>query len=177
MRIRLLGSLLAFGVCTALLSAAVVCAQPPAPLGEGEFWGRGKGFEKCLKKLNLTAEQKSKLDTQRAAQRDAMKTIRQSIASKRQDLRAEMDKDATDKAKIDGIAAELKNLEGRRVDQQIKGILQMKEVLTPEQFKQLSALREGKKGRKHGWWKKHSDPEGQPACGSSPKPESGSEAN
>lgn len=169
MRMRFVGKTSALWVCMALLSAAIIHAQPPSE--EGEFWG--KGFYKGLKKLNLTAEQRSKLNTQRAAQRDAMKAIRQSIASKRRELRAEIDKETTDRARIDSIAAELKNLECRRIDQRIKGILQMKELLTPEQFKQLHALREGKMGRKHGWWKKQSDSPAPPAGGPPPDSSSG----
>jgi Spy/CpxP family protein refolding chaperone len=177
MRTRCAGILLASWACVALFSVAVACAQTPSASGEGEFGCKGKKFEKHLKELNLTPEQKTQLDTQRAAQREAMETIRQSIETKHQELRAEIDKETTEKAKIDSIAVELKNLEAQRIDQEIKGNLRMKEVLTPDQFKKLNAIREKRKEGKHGMWKKQCSPPAQPASGSSSaSPESGGPA-
>ncbi len=173
MSTRFAGTTLAWWACVAFFSAAVVCAQTSSPSGEEELWCSGKKFDKHLKELNLTPAQKTQLDTQRSAQREAMESIHQSIETKRHELRAEMDKDATDKAKLDSIATELKNLQGQRISQEIKGILQMKEVLTPDQFKKLNAMRENRKHGKHGGWKKQCTAPAAPASGSSPaSPES-----
>jgi Spy/CpxP family protein refolding chaperone len=178
MRTRFVSTTLAWWTCVAVFSAAVACAQTPCPSGEGELGYKGKGFDKHLKALNLTPAQQTQLDTQRAAQREAMKSIHQSVGAKRQELRAEIDKEKTDQAKIDSIAAELKNLEGQRIDQEIKGTLQIKTVLTPDQFKQLSAKRGDRKHGKHGWWKKHPNPQ-TPSAGesSSAAPVSGGTAS
>jgi Spy/CpxP family protein refolding chaperone len=126
--------------------------MPPPPRG-GHGWHKGKGFGKHLKELNLTSEQQQKIDAQRKEQRSVMKGLRESLKAKHDELRAEMDKENTDKAKAESIGAELKKLEGQRIDQEIKGILQMKETLTPEQFKKLGDMREkreGGRGGKHG---------------------------
>jgi len=158
MRTRFRSTMVVCWACVALFVAAVACAQTPGPSGEGELWCKEKGFDKQLKGLNLTPAQKTQLDTQRAAKKEAMQSINQSIVAKRQDLGAEIDKDTTDQAKIDSIAADLKSLEGQRIDQEIKFKIQMKQVLTPDQFKQLSATREGRKHGKHCGWKKQSNP-------------------
>ena len=82
-----------------------------------------------------------------------MKKVRESIRAKREELRDELDKEQTDPAKIEAITSELKKLEGDRVDQEVKGILGMKETLTPEQFKKLRSRehRGGRHERKGEW--------------------------
>jgi len=152
----------------------MMLAQQPAASARGDHWRPGKKFDKQLKELNLTPEQKTKIDAQRAAQREAMEKIHDSIKAKRHELRAEMDKVATDKAKIDAIAADLKNLEGQRIDREINGILQMKEALTPEQFKKLGAMREKRKHGRHGWGHKRQETQAAPGNeASSAPPEAG----
>jgi periplasmic protein CpxP/Spy len=162
MRARCIGTVTVLGMVLLLLTLAGACAQPASPPGSDEAmmpppppggeggWHKGKGFGKQLKELNLTPEQKEKIEAQRKEQKSAMKNLRESLKAKHEELRAEMDKEKTDKAKIESITAELKKLEAQRIDQDVKGILQMKETLTPEQFKKLGAMREEGKGEKHG---------------------------
>lgn len=126
--------------------------MPPPPPPPGFEGGKrhGKGFKRMAEELNLTPEQREKFKALRKDQGAAMKKLRESIRAKREELRVEMDNEKTDKAKIDGITADLKKLEGERVDQEVKGILQMKETLTPEQFKKLGAMHEEMRERRPG---------------------------
>lgn len=143
---------------------AAKVVQNPAPVGEGEMappppgreGGRrkGKGLGKDLRRLDLTPEQEAKLMEQRKEQKDIMKLIHRSLKAVHEELRAEIDRETSDPAKIEELTAEMKRLEAQRIDREIKGILQMKVVLRPEQFKKLGAIREehkGEKGDKHGW--------------------------
>ncbi|MCX6356885.1 MAG: Spy/CpxP family protein refolding chaperone [Candidatus Aureabacteria bacterium] len=167
MRTRFIGTLAVPAAGALLLSAAAVFAQTPCPAGADGGWHKGKGCGKQLEQLNLTPEQKQKLDAQRKEKKSAMKGLEESLKAKRGELREEMDKEKTDKAKIESIGADLKRIEAQRIDQEISGILQMKEILTPEQFKKMSAMREEHKGGKHGKkWKGHThgDDEGDTAA-------------
>jgi Spy/CpxP family protein refolding chaperone len=123
---------------------------PPPPGGKAGWQHKGKISKKDMGELNLTPEQQKKIKEQRKEQGSAMKSLRESLKAKHEELRAEIDKEKSDKAKIEGITADLKKLEDQRIDQEIKGILQTKETLTPEQFKKLSDMREKREEEKRG---------------------------
>lgn len=133
------------GAQAATSPASVEKMATPQPGGGGEM-RHGKRPGKMMKELDLTPEQNEKFKAQRKEQSAAMKKVRESIRAKREELRDELDKEQTDPAKIEAITSELKKLEGDRVDQEVKGILGMKETLTPEQFKKLRS-REHRGGR------------------------------
>jgi Spy/CpxP family protein refolding chaperone len=59
----------------------------------------------------------------------------QEMRQARQALRDELNKPGSDMAVVKKLAGELKNLQARQVDARVEGILDMKKVLTPEQFK------------------------------------------
>jgi len=161
---RCIGTVTVLGIVLLLFTLAGACAQPASPPGSDETmmssptpptgdeggWHKGKGFGKQMKELNLTPEQQQKFKAQRKEQGSAMKSLRESLKAKHEELRAEMDKEKTDTTKIESITADLKKLEAQRIDQEVKGILQMKGTLTPEQFKKLDAMREEGKGERHG---------------------------
>lgn len=135
-----------------MLAAALAQTPPPPPgppHGDGEMPGE-REFGKHLKELDLTAEQTAKINAQRKEQKSAMKSIRESLMAKRNELRDELDKEKTDKAKIESITSELKRLEAQRIDQKVNGILQIKATLTPEQFKKLGSMREKHRGKMFG---------------------------
>ena len=125
---------------------------PPLPPPEKEGgWRMGRRLgRQQLKELNLTAEQQEKIDAQRKEQKAVMRVVRDALKAKHEELRAEIDKEKSDPAKIEGIAAELKKLEAQRIDQEVKGILRVKETLTPEQFKKLSLMREERRAGRRG---------------------------
>ncbi len=135
----------------AVAPAAGEGTMPPPPPGAGGGWKMGRRLGRHqLKDLDLTAEQQEKIDAQRKEQRAAMRAMRDALKAKHEELRAEIDKEKSDPAKIEGIAAELKKLEAQRIDQEVKGILRMKETLTPEQFQKLGSMREERRGGRRG---------------------------
>jgi Spy/CpxP family protein refolding chaperone len=161
MRAKCIGTVTVLGVVLLLLTlAGYATAAAPPPGGDEAMmpppppppggWHKGEGLGKHLKELNLTPEQQQKIKAQRKVQGSAMRSLRDALKAKHEELRSELDRENSDKAKIESITADLKKLESQRIDQEVKGILQMKETLTPEQFKKLSAMREEDKGEKHG---------------------------
>ncbi len=180
----------ALGVGALLLILTVARAQTPCPKPEEGREHRKGPFREQLKTLNLTAAQTEQLTAQRKEKREAMKNLRESLKAKRRELREELYKENTDKAKIESIASELKKLNAQRIDRHVQGILQMKAMLTPEQFKKLSSLKQERmgrlpeglkgKGRRHGhdgdedWEKKPApaavqSPQAAPGTGGSAK--------
>lgn len=159
MRVRFIVAVSAIG---ALLATA---GQAQAwPFGRG---GRNRGgageqaFDKFLE-LNLTPEQTELIRKQREENRRMMRELHQAIRSKHRELRDELDRETTDKKKVETIIADLKNLEAMRIDQRVKAITQVKEALTPEQFRKLQSLRDerqrGRRGRRGGKGPRFSPP-------------------
>ncbi|MFA5099422.1 MAG: periplasmic heavy metal sensor [Candidatus Omnitrophota bacterium] len=117
-----------------------------AQLPEGDRAKMGKDWESrfntIIKELNLTPEQQQAIGAQRSQDRARSQELRQKIKSARKEITAELDKEVTDTAKVDSLVAQMKELTGDRIEQQIQGIMSLKNILTPEQFKALNAKKE-----------------------------------
>ena len=139
MSARFRGAYAVLGVGALLLVLATARAQAPCPTGGAGEEQKGGRFKEHLKELNLTPAQTEQLNTQRQANKSAMRELQRALKAKRGELREEFDKQTPDKGKLESITSELKRLEAQRIDQRVKNILQMKEMLTPEQFKKMSS--------------------------------------
>ncbi|MBU9888757.1 MAG: Spy/CpxP family protein refolding chaperone [Candidatus Omnitrophica bacterium] len=125
------------GICGMALSGPVAYAG----------WGEGTGdrspkFKKhgdFFKDLDLTPEQKAKVEAQREAQEGLSKPLREQIRTKMQGLHGELSKPASDKAVVNGLVGDINNLKGQLFAQRIDGVLELKQVLTPEQFGKVQA--------------------------------------
>lgn len=130
--------------------------------------GQGEGGPQCrkgkggpgdfFKELNLTDEQKEQLKTQRESQQEANKAVREQLKVKMQAVHEEIAKPESDQAALDALVAEVNTLKGQLFSQHIAGILGMKAILTPEQFSQMQAKfqeRKGKMEQRHSKWMKH----------------------
>lgn len=147
---------MAAAVCVALAGAPVYAAgtepSAAAPTGEHRMHREGReAKDDIFKDLNLTQEQRDRLKADREKQKNAMQAIHDGMRKARTDLKAELEKPAVDKARIDAIAAELKSFSDRMVDLRIASLLSLKEILTPEQFKKMHDKMEERKGM-HGKW-------------------------
>ena len=122
-----------------------------APAAYAQGWGgdkqcapgKNKKSEKFFKDLNLTAEQKAKLDAQREAKWETRKAEREQLKTKMQALHAEIAKPGTTRADVQGLVDEISAMKGQMFAQRIDGVFAMKEVLTPEQFAKIEATRKG----------------------------------
>lgn len=101
--------------------------------------GSGKEGHQWMEKLNLTAEQKQKIDQIRDEQRNAMKATAEQMRNEQEKMRGMMQGDATD--------GQLREQHGKvhalRVavgDAWFESILKIRAVLTPEQRKQMGVF-------------------------------------
>jgi Spy/CpxP family protein refolding chaperone len=96
------------------------------------------GFENIARELNLTESQKQQMAQQRTKEKEQGRVLREEMKAVRDELTKELDKDKPDRVRISSIISQMKELIGRRIEQRVEGILSMKQVLTPEQFKKLN---------------------------------------
>jgi Spy/CpxP family protein refolding chaperone len=136
-------SLLLVGV---FLFATAVFAQEcdeqgPRADHKGQF-RKGNIMEDIMKELDLSEEQTQKLEELKKPSWEEMKTRRKAIHAKNREIKAELDKVETDKNRIKTLVDELVSLEREKIESRINHVLQVKEVLTPEQFQVLKQKRE-----------------------------------
>ncbi len=129
---------------TALVGLSLACSVYAE--GHGKWYGYEKGEKKkhwerrrqrMEEELGLTEEQKEKIKVHGEKSREAMKELREKNHAKREELKKELEKKELDKKAIDKILSELKDLEGKKIEQRIKRILFMREVLTDEQHEKF----------------------------------------
>lgn len=93
--------------------------------------------QKLYADLNLTKEQKVLLAQNRNKRKDEtgalFRQMREDMATMRQALEA----DALDMQKIQKINNDLKQIQAKMVDSRLEGILEVRKILTPEQFKKF----------------------------------------
>jgi Spy/CpxP family protein refolding chaperone len=132
-----------------LLATPAVFATPPdnGPEGDKVTAENGPRKDWMDKDLNLTEDQKKMLEANKNQNREGMKTLFQSIKEKRSLIREELQKSQLDIGKINQIQGELKELQAKMLDHRLEGILEVRKILTPEQFKKFMANMEEHKGR------------------------------
>jgi Spy/CpxP family protein refolding chaperone len=133
-------------VLVALVFPAILCSSLNASADSEKMDGmRSKWHEKMearhqelFKDLGLNDQQKKALEDNKDKNRGQSKAMRQSMHEKMTQLRQELQKDTLDMGKINQIQGELKALQGQLLDQRLAGILEVRKILTPEQFKTFS---------------------------------------
>ena len=124
------------------LSSSVVCAYPKdnPPPQKKAFWGKGeKGRQALYKDLNLTDEQKRLLEENRKNRKEEARAMFENMKQKRSLMKEELQKENLDMTKISGINNELKELQAKMLDHRLNGILEVRKILTPEQFRKFLA--------------------------------------
>lgn len=104
------------------------------PRGMQEGKGGKARLMKMFDTLGLTAEQKARLDAGRVKNRDERKAAWEEMRTIKEALAAELDKTVFDMAKVKQLHEKLKVLMASREDRRLEMILEMRTVLTPEQF-------------------------------------------
>ena len=103
---------------------------------------RGRGpkegaMAKLIEELGLTPEQQEQLKTQREAHRGKMKELHETLKTKRAELKEELEKAGSNEGRINSLASEVKSLMSESVDLRVGNILEVKAILTPEQFEEF----------------------------------------
>ena len=130
-RLSLITVLALAGTATILLCTA---AFAESPKGEERKDHRKASKEELTKELGLTEQQQAQLSETRKANQAATQGLLGSLKTARSALREELGKYNSDAAKVQSLAAEVKNIEAKMVDQRITSVNKIKEILTAEQF-------------------------------------------
>lgn len=105
---------------------------------------RGANF---IEVLCLTGEQQAQLKKHREGHRTQMKELGQSLRKRRQELMKELEKSDSNKSALDTIVSDIVSIQKQLVERRVEKILQVKTVLTPEQFEKFNKVMQSKHGR------------------------------
>ena len=101
-------------------------------------------ISQMYKKLNLTPGQDKQLKDHRNRHRSQMETLYKEIKVKREQLGEELQKTEFDMSKVQQVHDELKSLKAGMEDNRLEGILEVRKILTPEQFSKFMKLKKGR---------------------------------
>ncbi|MCM8787465.1 MAG: Spy/CpxP family protein refolding chaperone [Candidatus Omnitrophica bacterium] len=102
--------------------------------GEKKYGYRQKNMEELINSLNLTQEQKEKMEQLRTQNRQNISDIKKQLKDLRKQLKLELDKDQLDEAKIKDIANQIQELQAKILDLRINNTIQFRKTLTPQQY-------------------------------------------
>jgi len=119
---------------------------PPYGKEEGAF-GRMRPGKQFFASLNLTSEQLRMLEENRSRHLELANTLFAQFDEKKGAIRKELQEERLNQEKIFQLAAELKVLQAQMVDERIKGMLEVRKILTPQQFNQFMSKAQAGPGR------------------------------
>lgn len=125
------------GLTTALffLALSSFAQNPP------EKAGPGGGGERLANFLNLTPEQKTKLDEIRKARQEDSQAFREEMSKLRPQLREALKDPKADEKKIDSLIDQMSQLRAARMKSAIRSAKDMQKILTPEQLEKFRNAR------------------------------------
>lgn len=117
---------------------------------------KGQKFkEHMYKELNLTPEQQAKLEANRKVEREKMQQTFTVLREKQTKLQEALSNPGATKASIEPIVNEMKLLQAQMIDNRVNGILEVKKILTPDQFAKFTQKMQGLKEKMQGRMQKH----------------------
>lgn len=156
-----LGRILLGGVISVFVMGSV-WAQPmdeDGPGGKGRPDHGKRPFAEIFEKLKLTKDQKARLDASREEVKKQAEELRDKMGEKHKELGAALDAATLDMNKVTKVHAELKALIAQREDQRLAAILEVRKVLTPQQFAEFQKIAGERKAK---WQDKPGKREGKP---------------
>ena len=127
-----------------LPSAYANDAADPSSEHEGRSHRRGDGMWKKIQQihdqLNLSEEQKKQLDENKSKSKAQMKDLFEKKRSLRTAMRQELMKPELDMNKINDIQTQLKASQSEMVDHRLNSILEVRKILSPDQFQKFLSL-------------------------------------
>lgn len=108
--------------------------------------------QKLWDQLSLTPVQKKQLEENRAKNRETMKATFENMKSCRESLNAELMKPELDMNKINSIQSQMKALQNQMADSRLSSMLEVRKVLTREQFEKFLDIT-----GKHKFWQRKGD--------------------
>jgi Spy/CpxP family protein refolding chaperone len=112
--------------------------------GNGSGADQGERRDKIFKKLNLTDEQKTKIEGLQTAHRKEVRPLREKMIDKSVELRKEWLQANPDKNKINAAQKEIRALRDSIEDKDTTFKLEIRQLLTPEQNEKMAKSHWGK---------------------------------
>lgn len=128
-----------FNIIAFIIIAAVISSPPIVSAASYDKSSVETRRQELYKDLNLSEAQKKSLDENRKNRREEMRSIFSQMKEKREAVRNELQKDELNIGKITQINNELKILSAQMLDRKLDGILEVRKILTPGQFRKFMA--------------------------------------
>ncbi len=137
-----------FLMAAILLSAGLALAQPPGMgNGMGKKEMRGKHEARRLEiqqQLQLSEAQQELLEEHRQNHRTQARELQQTLKTARRTLKEELQKPELDMTRVNQLSAQVKEGFGRLEDHRLAGVLEVRKILTPDQYVKFMRLTEQK---------------------------------
>ncbi|MFA5430271.1 MAG: periplasmic heavy metal sensor [Candidatus Omnitrophota bacterium] len=124
-------ALLAAGIFS---GAAYLPSSGDAPQGKAAESKAGGPFREMAKELNLSVEQIRMIEDNRRQHMEQGRRLMVDMMKNRDDLRRELAGIEPDMEKVMRIQQRIKSLLSEREDSRLQGMMDLKKILTPEQF-------------------------------------------
>lgn len=105
--------------------------------GPGMHEGKGKIMDRVMDEIGLTTDQQAEIKALHEGRRAEGKDIQAKMKQTRMKLKRELDKETPNTQAINKLTTEITNLYGQKVESRVQGVLEMKKVLTREQYETL----------------------------------------
>ncbi len=126
------------------ISAFLLAAMPVLARAQGDgsspAWHSGQRIEQVYKQLNLTDTQKKQLEANKLQHRSKMQSLHQEVKADKEALKDELMKPGLDMAKINGLHRKIKAVMSQMEDIKLNSILEVRTILTPQQFSKFINL-------------------------------------
>jgi len=139
---------LAAMVASTSLAYAMPMEEEHAGEKSGKGGEKGEKFQAIMEKLDLTQEQKDQLKEHREARQEETKELKEELKANRKTLHEELKKYDSDRGVIAATLSKVNDLQGKLMQEKTESFLQMKEILTPEQFQKMSELKDAQRAKK-----------------------------
>ncbi|MCC6543667.1 MAG: periplasmic heavy metal sensor [Nitrospirae bacterium] len=137
--------ILFIGMVITLIISSIAYASSGRPFDGDEGDSKKARWEENIsemyKQLGLTPLQDKQLKDHRERHRSQMDTLHKEIKAKREQLGDELQKKDFNIHRVQQVHDELKSLKARMEDYRLEGILEVRKILTPEQFSKFMKLK------------------------------------
>ena len=96
---------------------------------------------KIEKEIGISPEQHKKMQDLSLAARTKEKALKDETDAKRSALKQELEQDKINRAKIDGLIADIKEAQGKILEARVDLVIGTREIMTPEQYKKFKEWR------------------------------------
>ncbi len=137
---------------TMLLCTPIVHAQMGNETGQpGDGARMENRIQQMFEQLDLNDEQKKMIEANRAKNKDAKNTLREEMKANMKAMGEELKKADLDMPKINALHEASKQLFNKMADQRFNSILEVRKILTKEQFAKFTEMMEKRMGRHSSW--------------------------